>query len=175
MPQHASPDPEEWVVWNGSAGILLTAALGHVEIGPVGRQAWLAKPFEMVGPFDLDALEREGCIVFAACIVMSRPRWQTDQAALRQQAFEQRRAAQERLHAEYGEFGGMGERQHPKRLSDHEHRAALKLPSEGQLAASQIKRAFRKLAQKAHPDAGGSHEAFVRLTEARDALLERAT
>ncbi|WP_235840044.1 hypothetical protein [Derxia lacustris] len=30
------------------------------------------------------------------------------------------------------------------------------------------------MAQKAHPDVGGSHEQFLRITEARNALLERA-
>ena len=33
--------------------------------------------------------------------------------------------------------------------------------------------AFRRLAQKAHPDTGGSHELFIRITEARNALLGR--
>lgn len=161
---------DEWVVWNGAAGILLTASLGRVE----GRQAWLARPFDMVGPFDIDALKRDGCIHFEACMVMSRERWQLDQTGLRQQAFEQRRAAQERINAEYGDSRGFDEAQNASRFSDREHREALNLPGEGRLDASQIKSAFRKLAQKAHPDTGGSHEAFVRLTEARDALLERA-
>ena len=168
-------EPDEWVVWNGSAGILLTAALGRVEYAVGGRRAWLAHPFDMVGPFSLDELETEGRIAFAACTVMSRQRWQDDQAVLRREAFEQRRAAQARIEREYGYFhGGYGESQVSGRFSEREHREALNLPGEGELEVHQIKAAFRRLAQKAHPDVGGSHEQFVRITEARDALLERA-
>ena len=36
----------------------------------------------------------------------------------------------------------------------------------------QVRAAFRRLAQKAHPDVGGSNEQFVRIKEARNALLE---
>ncbi len=164
---------EEWVVWNGSAGILLTAALGRVEFGTAGRTAWLARPFDMVGPFDLDALEHSGRIHFAACIVMSRQRWQSDQAALRREAFAQRRAAQARIDAEYADFGGHFAGQDSSPTHDRQHREILGLPGEGALEAAAIKGAFRKRAQKAHPDTGGSHDAFVRLTEARDALLAR--
>jgi len=52
------------------------------------------------------------------------------------------------------------------------HRETLKLPFDGKLEPRQINAAFRRLAQKAHPDVGGSHEEFVRITEARNALLE---
>jgi curved DNA-binding protein CbpA len=55
---------------------------------------------------------------------------------------------------------------------ERKHREALNLPADGKLERSQINAAFRKLAQKAHPDAGGSHEQFVRITKARSALLE---
>jgi malonyl CoA-acyl carrier protein transacylase len=30
----------------------------------------------------------------------------------------------------------------------------------------------RRIAKEAHPDVGGSHEQFVRISQARDALLE---
>jgi hypothetical protein len=168
-----SAETEEWVVWNGSAGILLTAALGRVECGAAGRTAWLARPFEMVGPFDLDALEHSGRIHFAACIVMSRQRWQSDQDTLRREAFAQRRAAQARSNAEYGYWGGQTAEDRQSHTEERAHRAALGLLAEDRLEASVIKAAFRKRAQKAHPDAGGSHDAFVRLSAARDALLAR--
>ena len=51
--------------------------------------------------------------------------------------------------------------------------ALLDLPPEGELTAAEINSAFRRLAKSAHPDAGGSHDDYCRLTEARDALLER--
>ena len=63
---------------------------------------------------------------------------------------------------------------HPP-FDERPHREALNLPINGQLEPSQIKTAYRRLAQKTHPDVGGSHELFVRITEARNALLGRAT
>ena len=51
------------------------------------------------------------------------------------------------------------------------HRQILDLPIEGLLKVSQIKMAFRLLAKKSHPDTGGSHEQFIEITKAHDALL----
>ncbi|WP_028311564.1 J domain-containing protein [Derxia gummosa] len=181
MPDSPPPhEMDEWVVWNGSAGILTMAKLGPVEAGADGRRAWLAAPFDMVGPFSLDELETTGRIAFAACIVMSRQRWQDDQVELRREAFEQRRAQRERMEREYNErfggFDGFGDDDWGRgggHFDESGHREALNLPADEELDASKIKTAFRKLAQKLHPDMGGSHEAFVRITEARDALMER--
>ena len=58
---------------------------------------------------------------------------------------------------------------------DGEDRALLELPREGELTAAEINAAFRRLAKTAHPDAGGDNEAYCRLTDARDALQERAS
>lgn len=170
-------DKEEWVVWNDSAGILLTATLGRVEDGAGGRNAWLDRPFDMVGPFSLDELETRGRIAFAACVVMSRRRWQEDQAELRREAHEKRRAAQARMEAEYARFNesmGWPSSRH-EQLDDRPHRETLNLPMDGKLEPAQIKAAFRRLAQKMHPDVGGSHEQFIRITQARDVLLEGAS
>jgi hypothetical protein len=57
---------------------------------------------------------------------------------------------------------------------ESEHRIFLNLPDDGDLTASQINAAFRQLAKTSHPDAGGSNENYIRLTEARDALLKAA-
>lgn len=92
---HATADDEEWVIWNGGHGLVTTATLGRVETGGSGRRAWLDEPFEMVGPFSLDELEIRGSISFAACIVMSRQRWQEDQVELRRESLNMRRAANE--------------------------------------------------------------------------------
>jgi hypothetical protein len=147
---------EEWVIWNGSLGILDMVTIGHIEDGCGGRSAVLAPPYGAVGPFSLDELEREGRIAFGACLVMSRSRWQKDQVGLRREAQEKRRAFLFRLD-----------------LDDSEHREVLDLPMEGSLEAAQITAAFRRLAKTAHPDAGGSSERYRRITEARDALLEQ--
>jgi exodeoxyribonuclease V alpha subunit len=49
--------------------------------------------------------------------------------------------------------------------------AARFLGVEEGVTAAEIQAAYRRAAREHHPDAGGSHEAFLRLTEARDLLL----
>ncbi|MFZ2266701.1 MAG: DnaJ domain-containing protein [Azonexus sp.] len=165
---------DEWVIWNGGHGLVTTATLGRVETDASGRKAWLEEPFDMVGPFSLDELESRGRIAFAACIVMSRLRWQEDQAALKHESRNLRRAAQERMNEEFARFSGRQGRSPARRqpVDEREHREVLNLPASGKLERRQINTAYRRLAQKAHPDVGGSHEQFVRITKARTVLLE---
>ena len=165
---------EAWVIWNGGLGLVTTAALGEIEIGPDGRMAWLDEPFDMVGPFSLDELQTHGCIAFAACLVMSRQRWREDQARLRRESVDQRRATQRRTDEAFARFSARhdGPSSRPQVHADHRHRQALELPPTGTLDRHQITTAFRRLAQKAHPDQGGDHDHFVRLTRARDTLLQ---
>jgi hypothetical protein len=150
-------DKEEWVIWNGSMGILDMAAIGHIEDGEGGRRAFLAPPYDAVGPFSIDELETRGRIAFGECLVMSRQRWQEDQAGLRFEARKKRRAFLFQLDFDDGE----------------EHREVLNLPMEGALEPSEINAAFRRLAKTTHPDAGGSGERYRRIAEARDALLKQ--
>lgn len=152
----AMADNEQWVIWNGSLGILDMTTIGRIEEGEGGRRAFLAPPYGIVGPFSLDALEAEGRIAFGACLVMSRRRWQEDQVELRVAAQKARRAFQ--FQPEPGTDG-------------RAHREALDLPLEGALEPAQINAAFRRLAKAAHPDAGGSDADYRRIAEARDALL----
>lgn len=70
---------------------------------------------------------------------------------------------------------GMGGRWRPAPADDRPHREALNLPLDGALDPARIKAAFRRLAQKAHPNVGGSHEQFVRISRARDVLLDGVT
>jgi hypothetical protein len=156
MKAHGMTDNEEWVVWNGSLGVLDKVAIGHIDVGEAGRMAFLAEPYHMVGPFSLDELEAQGRVAFGACFVMSRQRWQEDQVELRAEGIKKRRAY-------------LFE---PDLDADQAHREALKLPLEGELTASEIKNAFRRLAKTAHPDAGGNNEDYRRIAEARDALLD---
>jgi len=149
-------DKQEWVVWNGSMGILDMARIGDIQHGASGRTAHLAPPYGVVGPFNLDELETLGRIAFGACLVMSRQRWQEDQVALRIEAREKRRRLLFALE-----------------IDDQEYREILDLPFEGLLEASDINAAFRQLAKIAHPDAGGSDEQYRRIVEARDALLRQ--
>jgi hypothetical protein len=154
----AAPAEDLWVVWNGALGMLDLAAIGSVEASGGQRHACLAAPYEAVGPFDLDALDRDGRIVFGACIIMSRARWQQDQTALRRAARAQRHAAAAPLHADNDDSG---------------HREVLGLPGDGPLAPALVNAAFRRLAKTAHPDAGGSDARYHQISEARDALLRR--
>jgi hypothetical protein len=163
---------EEWVVWNGSLGVLDMAATGRVERHAGGRSAWLAAPYDIVGPFSLDELEARGRIAFGACLVLSRNKWQDEQIELRRQAREQRRASARRFDAEFARRFGV---RFAHQDDDGDDRALLELPLDGELTAAEINAAFRRLAKTAHPDAGGDHEAYCRLTDARDALLERAS
>lgn len=137
-------------------GILDMAAIGRIETIEGRRDAFLAPPYAIVGPFSLDALEAEGRIAFGECLIMSRQRWQEDQVELRVAAREKRRALLLRMSGDDG----------------LEHRETLDLPLEGALEPLQINAAFRKLAKTAHPDAGGSDAQYRRIAEARDALLE---
>jgi hypothetical protein len=174
---HESPwtgEEEQWVIWNGSYGIVDTVTIGRVEVGTSSRNAWLDAPYDMVGPFSLDELETGGRIGFAACTVMSRQRWQDDQVQLRREAQKRRRDAQERLFEEFARYNER-KRRHPtpfQQFNEQELRELLELPIDGELEPSQIKAAYRRLAKKTHPDVGGSHEQFVRIAEARNALLE---
>jgi hypothetical protein len=164
-----APFAEEWVIWNGTYGIAAMVTIGRIEVGEGGRKAWLEKPFEMAGPFDLDELIARGRIAFAACVVMSRERWRALQEE-RREAQETRREREERRWRSGRAHGRAGRSRHAG--DEREHRQALDLPIEGKLESGQIKAAYRRLARKAHPDAGGSHEHFLRITEARNALLE---
>jgi len=149
-------DKQEWVIWNGSLGVLDMVKIGRIEDGEGGRSAFLAAPYGVVGPFSLDELETEGRITFGACLVMSRKKWQEDQVDLRREAQELRRRQMFRLDPE----------------DEQNYRALLNLPKKGALDASEINSAFRRLAKTAHPDAGGTNEAYHRITDARDALLK---
>ena len=169
-----SADEEEWVIWNGFYGVVTLVTIGRVEVGTRGRNAWLDDPFDIVGPFSLNELETCGRIAFEACIVMSRQRWQDDQVELRREGKQTRRATQERLNERNARFnqGRSGRPTHPQQLDERQHRETLNLPADGKLEPSQIKAAYRRLAQKTHPDVGGSHEQFLRIAEASKVLLE---
>jgi hypothetical protein len=174
---HDTPGPadeEEWVIWNGNNGLVTTVTVGRVEVGAGGRTAWLDEPFDMVGPFSLDELETHGRIAFAACIVMSRQKWQDDQVELRRESLKIRRATEERIKERFARFSNdySGHQDNRKPFDERQHRETLNLPTDGKLEPRQINAAFRRLAQKVHPDVGGSNEQFVRITEARNVLLD---
>lgn len=162
-------EDEEWIIWNGSVGIRDFVTIGRIDTAL--NVAWLEGPYDMVGPFALDELTANGLIRFAECIVMSKERWKEDQEELRQESLRRRRQARHELFEEVERYNRRKINAMP--CSQKEYRAVLDLPEEGTLKLSQIKSAYRKAAKKAHPDAGGSQELFLRIKEACDALLEQ--
>ena len=60
----------------------------------------------------------------------------------------------------------------PKKLTNEERaRRTLGLPLAVQLTCDEIQQAYRRLAKSAHPDRGGSEQAFLDLSAARDVLI----
>ena len=57
MEARGMTDKGEWFVWNGSLGVLDSVTIGAIEHGAGGRSAFLAPPYDIVGPFSLDELE----------------------------------------------------------------------------------------------------------------------
>jgi hypothetical protein len=55
---------------------------------------------------------------------------------------------------------------------EQRHRQLLGLPLDRRLSAPEIHRAWKRAAKSAHPDAGGSAQAFQALSAAREALIE---
>lgn len=159
---------EEWIIWNSALGIRDFVMIGRIDKDQ--SIAWLDAPYDMVGPFSLDELTSNGLISFAKCVVMSKRRWQEDQDELRQDSLKKRRQAQQEM------FDKLARNNRSKMNAYNdtiqEYRTLLSLPIEGTLELSQIKSAYRKAAKKAHPDAGGTQELFIRIKEACDALLD---
>lgn len=164
---------DDFVIWNSALGINAFATIG--EIDTKNKQAWLDDPYDMVGPFSVKELIENGQISFAACVVMTKEKWVKDQAFLQEQSFHDQRKAQK-------EFAEDVRRHREKRANYHNnlessneetHRKLLCLPLVGCLEVAQIKTAYRKIVKTAHPDVGGSHEKFIKITEARDYLLQK--
>lgn len=169
---HNFDEEEQWVIWNDSYGICDMVSIARVEVNTDSRNAWLEEPYDIVGPISLDELEASGKISFAACVIMSRQRWQEDQVKLRKKSSEKRRETQRQLFEELNRANRRRHSSHVQQCNEKQYRELLDLPIEGVLETSKIKDAYRRLAKKTHPDVGGNHEHFIQVTQARDALLE---
>lgn len=66
-----------------------------------------------------------------------------------------------------------GKRQAALKLPTPEerYRQLLGLPLDRRLSSTEIHRAYKHLAKRAHPDAGGNVKAFLELSAARDAVM----
>lgn len=159
---------EDFIIWNGELGVRDFVTIG--EIDSANKKAWLDEPYEMVGPFCLDELCKAGKISFAACMVMSQHRWKQDRLLLQEESIKKQQKLQEEL---YKEINKNNRKKRQKSIFiEKEHRELLCLDPEGTLKVSQIKSAYKRIAKTTHPDVGGSHDEFIKITKAKDALLE---
>lgn len=164
---------EDFIIFNSDLGVRDFVTIGEINFET--NTAYLDEPYEMVGPFCLDELCTNGEISFAACIVMSEQIWEEKQALLLRNSFEKQRKSQKQF---YEDIHNHNKRKRENQIdlneqSQREYRKLLSLPIEGTLNVSQIKAAFRKVVKTTHPDVGGSHEMFIKITEARDILLKK--
>ena len=168
-------EPDIWVIWNSGLGLRARASLGEIEQSDSGHVAWLEEPYDMVGPFDLEQLINDGIISFAACVVMSQEYWAEHKERLLLESQHDQRETQRKMNDFFARFSQRGSQRtsFTQKQASTVHRQALGLPLEGSLNKRQVTTAYRRLAQKHHPDAGGSQTAFVKITQARDELLAR--
>ena len=158
----------EWIIWNSAIGIRDFVTIGRVDT--LENVAWLESPYQMVGPFSIEDLLSQGQISFAECVVMSKQKWQDERESLLAISMMRRRKAQQEFFEELEKQNKRKQTNHTNQLE--EYRTVLGLPLSGTLEITQIKSAYRKAAKKAHPDAGGTQEMFLRIKEAHDTLLE---
>jgi hypothetical protein len=90
-----------------------------------------------------------------------------------------RDAARRRLGVISGVLHTLGTSQFGKRETDpkplapgERYRQMLGLPLGRRLSAPEIHQAYKRVAKRAHPDAGGNAREFVELSAARDALMK---
>jgi hypothetical protein len=163
----------DFIIWNSNLGVCDFVTIGRID--DEFKNGWLEEPYEMVGPFSLDELKNTGQISFAACVVMSEEKWEKEQSLLLKESFEKQRKSQEQLYEDIKRYNKQKResKTNLEQVKEREHRELLYLPLEGVLKVSQIKSAYRLIAKIAHPDVGGNHERFIKITQARDALLEK--
>jgi len=172
MKPHTEYLEEEFIVWNSTLGIRDFATIGEIKTKKNQTQIWLDEPYDMVGPLCLDELFLKGEIEFAACIVMTKNRWNTTKQKLQKESLKK----QQKIHQEFKEkLKQRNKNKQGLQNSEQEYRKLLSLPLQGKLKITQIKTAYKKLAKIEHPDVGGSHEKFVLITEAKEALILVAT
>ncbi|MEA3513636.1 MAG: J domain-containing protein [Campylobacterota bacterium] len=163
-----------FIIWNSELGVRDIVTIGKTEVESDTTNGWLEEPYEMVGPFNLDELIIIGQINFAACYVMTHQYWEKNMKRLQQESLTKQRIAQQQFYDDINRYNNKRKQDlsNFKQSNQEEHRRTLCLPIEGLLEISQIKTAYRILVKKTHPDVGGSDEEFIKITQARDALLE---
>ncbi|XOB61502.1 J domain-containing protein [Campylobacterota bacterium DY0563] len=158
---------ESFIIYNSELNLKDFVTIGEVD--KENKIAYLDTPYEMVGPFCLNELYNKGKIYFEACMVMTQNFWHKERINLQKESFIKQQQSQNRFYEEIKNYNKKRQSLHIN--IDIEYRTLLSLPLEDKLDESQIKEAFKKVAKNTHPDVGGSHEEFIKVTIARDELL----
>ncbi len=159
---------EDFIIFNSKLGLRDFVTIGEIDFK--NNQVWLDNPYEFVGPLCLEKLCTIGEISFEACIIMSQEYWKKNQRRLQKESFENQLKFQRQFQKDINNHNK--KRRDLDYKTEKENRELLGLPLEGVLEISQIKAAFKKIAKTAHPDVGGTHEMFVKLSDAKDALIQ---
>ena len=161
---------DEFIVWNSALGIRDYATVGEVKKDGDSFFIWMDEPYEMVGPLDFHELCRLGELKFEACSILTKQKWQDNYIFLKQESYKKR----QKSFQDFERFNNMREsvKQSKELEKQRESRELLSLPSSGKLTLSQIKNAYKKMVKTEHPDLGGNDERFIRVTEAKDALMK---
>jgi hypothetical protein len=152
-------DDEEYPVMTQFRGTLDYAKIAQVRDDRHGQSAMLAEPFgSRMGWFNYTDLLQRGRAESQGFTVYTPDFWKAN-----------RNAEIERYMKQWfskGPFQSIA-------ADEAEHRLLLALPDTGALLKSEIEQAFKIAARRAHPDAGGSNDAFRQVAAAKDALIAR--
>jgi hypothetical protein len=151
-------DPREWFVWNAFKGGVETASIAKTKKDKWNTSALLSEPYGITSVqwFNLDELEKTGRVETRGYVILSPEQWAIEREALLEKLTK----------TKFGRFGALDP-------LEKEHRSVLNLPNHGPLSKSEIEYAYRKAAKTSHPDVGGKEERFKRVSQAKDALLQR--
>ena len=152
-------DDTEYPVLTNYRGTLDFAKVARIWNDKYGRSAVLAEPFgSRMGTFSYEDLLKRGRAESQGFTTYTPEFWKAN-----------RDAEITRTNKQWFPKGVMGEA--VANSKESEHRRLLGLPDKGGLLKSEVEQAYKATARRAHPDAGGSEEAFKQLGAAKDTLI----
>jgi DnaJ-class molecular chaperone len=157
---------EEYILWNPSLGIHIFVTIDQTKQSDDNTTVWLDEPYDMVGPLKFSELQEQGSIHFAECYIISKQKWKDDYATFMQEGLRKQNQTRQRHSQDIQDYN------HRKDQDQQKYRELLNLPKKGELSINQIKRAFWVVSKEVHPDLGGSDEEFIKITEAKEYLIE---
>jgi curved DNA-binding protein CbpA len=159
----------DFIIWNSTLGISDFVSISEIKKENEELLIWLDEPYDFVGPLKLKQLLKNDELQFEACVVMTEEYWEKNKNELLIQSYVKQQHT-------FKEFQEELKRRNKNKSQHHsnqeiQYREILCLPLQGILNTTQIKSAYKKIAKTEHPDMGGSHENFIQITEAKEALL----